>query len=256
MNIRKLSDEIRDYEEIDSTNEEMNRLIMREDLAEGTIVRASYQSAGKGHAGNSWQSEKGQNLLFSMLLKPGFLSPESAFHLSRITSLSLYEIIVNQCDNVQIKWPNDLLVGDRKIAGILIENTIFHHAISHSILGIGINVNQTTFDASIPATTSLKIEKGCHIDMDSLLADFRNSMARWYHTLIAGHEGVIMESYHQRLYRRGVRAYYRSAAGRFAAVIRDVLPTGELVLESGNGDMLTFGFKEVDYIGIIPPDHK
>jgi BirA family biotin operon repressor/biotin-[acetyl-CoA-carboxylase] ligase len=256
MIIRKLSNEIRDYEEIGSTNEEMNRLIMTEDLAEGTIVRTAYQHAGKGHEGNSWQSERGQNLLFSMLLKPDFLYPENAFHLSRITSLSLHEVIDSQCDDVQIKWPNDMLVGDRKMAGILIENMIVSHTISHSVLGIGINVNQTTFDPSLPAPTSMKIEKGCHIDMNSLLGKFRSSMERWYNTLITGNERIIMESYNRRLYRLGLTAYYRSAAGKFTAIIRDVRPSGELVLESGKGDILTFGFKEVKYLGIIPPDHN
>ena len=256
MIIRKLSNEVRQYQEIDSTNEEMNRLVMAEDLAEGTIIRTQYQHAGKGHAGNSWQSERGMNLLFSMLLKPDFLSPERAFHLSRIASLSLHEIIDNQCDEVQIKWPNDMLVGDMKMAGILIENMIVSHIISHSIIGIGVNVNQTDFDPSIPAPTSLKIVKGCHIDMNSLLKEFRSSMERWYNTLISGNERLVMESYNQRLYRLGVTAYYRSAAGKFTAIIRDVLPSGELVLESGKGDILTFGFKEVEYLGIIPPDHN
>ncbi len=80
MIIRKLSNEIRQYQEIDSTNEEMNRLVMTEDLTEGTIIQTAYQHAGKGHAGNSWQSERGMNLLFSILLKPDFLPPERAFH--------------------------------------------------------------------------------------------------------------------------------------------------------------------------------
>jgi len=256
MIIRKLSKEIRQYQEIDSTNEEMNRLVMTEDLTEGTIIQTAYQHAGKGHAGNSWQSERGMNLLFSILLKPDFLPPERAFHLSRITSLSLHEIIDNQCDVVQIKWPNDLLVGDKKIAGILIENMIIHQQISHSIIGIGINVNQTVFDPSIPAPTSLKTEKGCHIDMNSLLTTFRSSLERWYNTLITGNERLVMESYNQRLYRLGEPAYYRTAAGAFTAIIRDVHPSGELVLESGKGDILTFGFKEVEYLGIIPPDHN
>jgi biotin-(acetyl-CoA carboxylase) ligase len=92
--------------------------------------------------------------------------------------------------------------------------------------------------------------------MNSLLKEFRSSMERWYNTLITGNERLVMESYNQRLYRLGVTAYYRSAAGKFTAIIRDVLPSGELVLESGKGDILTFGFKEVEYLGIIPPDHN
>jgi BirA family biotin operon repressor/biotin-[acetyl-CoA-carboxylase] ligase len=225
-------------------------------MAEGCIIRTDYQHSGKGHAGNSWQSEKGMNLLFSVLLKPDFLPPESAFQLSRITSLSLLEIIDNQCDDARIKWPNDLLIGDNKMAGILIENMVISHTISHSIVGIGLNINQTVFDPSIPAPTSMKAEKGCHIDMNSLLTAFRSSLERWYNTLITGHEKMIMDSYNQRLYRLGVTAYYRSAAGEFTAIIRDVLPSGELVLETGKGVILTFGFKEVEYLGIIPPDHS
>jgi BirA family biotin operon repressor/biotin-[acetyl-CoA-carboxylase] ligase len=256
MIIRNLGKEVRQYQEIDSTNGEMNRLIRREDLAEGTVIQAAYQHAGKGHAGNSWQSERGMNLLFSILLKPEFLSPENAFQLSRITSLSLHEIIDNQCDGVRIKWPNDLLAGDRKMAGILIENMISGQTISHSIIGIGINVNQTVFDPSIPAPTSLKAEKGCHSDMNSLLTDFRSSFERWYNTLITGNERLVMESYKQKLYRLGEKAYYRSAAGEFTATIMDVRPSGELVLESGNGDILAFGFKEVEYLGIISPDQR
>jgi len=256
MIIRKLSNETREYEEIDSTNEEMNRLLKTEDMAEGCIIRTEYQHAGKGHAGNSWQSERGMNLLFSILLKPDFLSPESAFQLSRITSLSLHEILDNQCDGIQIKWPNDILVGDKKIAGILIENMIISQAISHCIIGIGLNVNQTVFDPSIPAPTSLKAEKGCHIDMDSLLTAFSSSLERWYNALVTGNEGMIMDSYIQRLYQLGVTAHYRTAWGKFTATIRDVLPSGELVLESGKGDILTFGFKEVEYLGIIPPDQN
>jgi BirA family biotin operon repressor/biotin-[acetyl-CoA-carboxylase] ligase len=256
MIIRKLSNQTRQYQEIDSTNEEMDRLVKTEDLAEGTIIQTEYQHAGKGHAGNTWQSEREKNLLFSILLKPDFLPPELAFHLSRITSLSLYEIIDNQCDGVKIKWPNDLLVGDRKMAGILIENKISGQTISHSIIGAGINVNQTNFDPSLPAPTSLKTERGCHIDMNSLLFAFRNSLERWYTALFAGNERLVMESYYQKLYRLGETAWYRSGAGEFSATIRDVRPSGELVLESGEGDILTFGFKEVEYLGIIPPDQN
>ncbi len=142
------------------------------------------------------------------------------------------------------------------MAGILIENMIVNHTISHSILGIGVNINQTIFDLSDPEPTSLKIEKECHIDMNKLLVEFRSSLERWYNTLITGNERMIMETYNQRLYLLGTRANYRSSAGRFTAIIRDVLPSGELVLESGNGDILTFGFKEVEYLGIIPPDHN
>ena len=241
---------------MDSTNLEMSRLMEAEDLSEGTVIRADYQQAGRGHAGNSWESERGQNLLFSLLLKPGFLDPSRAFHLSRITSLALHETIDSQCDGVKIKWPNDLLAGDRKMAGMLIENTILGNAISHSILGIGINVNQTVFDPSIPAPTSLKIEKGCHIDRSGLLEAFMDSLERWYRLLFSGGEEKIMGAYREKLYRLGTPAWFHTAEGDFRARIIDVRPSGEIVLASEGGDMLTYGFKEIAYLGITPPDQN
>jgi BirA family biotin operon repressor/biotin-[acetyl-CoA-carboxylase] ligase len=225
-------------------------------LAEGFIIRTRYQHAGRGHGGNRWESGRGENLLFSVYLKPDFIPPDLAFHLSRITSLSLHEILDNQCDGVQIKWPNDMLVGERKIAGILIENMIIHQTVSHSIIGIGINVNQTKFDPYIPVATSLQIEKGCHIDMHGLLSAFRSSLEKWYQTLLSGNAARVIEAYRQKLYRLGVPAEYRSAAGRFTGTIRDVKPSGELVIESGEGNILTFGFKEVAYLGFRPPDRS
>ena len=256
MIIRNLSKRTIEYPEIDSTNEELYRLIKTEDLAEGTIIRSDYQLAGRGHGGNRWESGRGLNLLFSVYLKPDFIPPDRAFHLSRITSLSLHEIIDNQCDGVSIKWPNDILVGERKIAGILIENSIMNQAVSQSIIGIGINVNQTSFDPYIPPATSLRIEKRCHFDIHGLLAAFRTSFEKWYQVLVSGNEAGVLDSYMQKLYGLGISMHYRSAEGKFRAAIRDVKPSGELVMESEKGDILTFGFKEVEYLGFNPPDQS
>jgi len=107
--IRKLSRITRKYRETGSTNEEMNRLLEGEILEEGTIVNAEYQTSGKGHQGNSWSSQKGKNLLFSILLKPEFLSLEKTFHLSRIISLSVIDVLDKQGIKAEIKWPNDIL---------------------------------------------------------------------------------------------------------------------------------------------------
>jgi BirA family biotin operon repressor/biotin-[acetyl-CoA-carboxylase] ligase len=256
MIIRKLSREVRDHETLDSTNLEMSRLLDTADLAEGTVIRADYQQAGRGHAGNSWQSERGRNLLFSLLLKPEFLDPSRAFHLSRITSLALYETIDNQCDGIKIKWPNDLLAGDRKLAGMLIENIILGNTISHSILGVGLNVNQTVFDPSIPAPTSLKIEKGCHIGRNDLLEAFIDALEGWYQALLSGEEERIMGAYREKLYGIGIPARFRAAGGDFSARIRDVRVSGEIELELEQGDIVTYGFKEVESLGINPPDQN
>lgn len=248
MVIRKLSRITRDYGEIGSTNEEMNRLLDIESLEEGTVIRADYQSAGKGHQGNTWSSERGKNLLFSILLRPVSLPVDTAFYLSAITSLSLIEILDKQDIMAYIKWPNDVLAESRKICGILIENSIIGDRIGHSVIGIGLNVNQKEFDSGIPAPTSMLLEKGCHFDMNLLLEDFRFALEAWYRVLLSGDTSRIMDTYHSNLYRLGTTARFSDGENDFMADIRGILPGGELELQLEGGEIRKYGFKEIEYL--------
>ena len=248
MIIRKLSRDTRVYAETGSSNEELNRLLAREELAEGTVVRTAYQSAGKGQQGNTWSSERGKNLLFSILLRPEFLSPADAFHLSGIVSLSLIEMLDHHDVKAIIKWPNDILAGSSKISGILIENSITGDRISHSVIGIGLNVNQEEFDPSIPSPTSLLLEKGCHFDMNMLLEDFRTVLEGWYQVLFTGNTERVSKSYLKHLYRLGIPAAYTDGKDVFTASISDVLPGGELEVRLEGGGVRRFGFKEIEYL--------
>ena len=237
-----------EYGKIGSTNEEMNRLLGKEDLEEGTVIRAEYQSAGKGHRGNAWLSDRGMNLLFSILLKPGYLPAEEAFHLSRIVSLALTDVIDKQGIKTRIKWPNDILVGTRKICGILIENSITGDRISHSVIGVGLNVNQGIFNTGIPAPTSLFLEKECQFDMKLLLEEFRSFMEGWYQVLLYGHKDRIMDAYLDNLYRLEVPAQYSDGESVFTASICGVLPGGELEVRLERGETRRYGFKEIEYL--------
>ncbi len=249
MIIRKLSRITRKYGETGSTNEEINRLLEGEILEEGTIVSTEYQTAGKGHQGNSWLSENGKNLLFSILLKPEFLSPENTFHLSRIISLSMLDVLDKQNVKAEIKWPNDILVESSKICGILIENAISGNKILRAVDGIGLNVNQDKFDREIPSPTSLFLEKGCHYDRELLLDEFRSALERWYQVLFTGNENRIMDAYHKRLYLVDRSARYSDGENEFSASIQKVLPGGELEVLMEGGDIRRFGFKEIEYLG-------
>lgn len=249
MIIRKLSRITRKYRETGSTNEEMNRLLEGEILEEGTIVNAEYQTSGKGHQGNSWSSQKGKNLLFSILLKPEFLSLEKTFHLSRIISLSVIDVLDKQGIKAEIKWPNDILVGSSKICGILIENAISGNKILHAVIGIGLNVNQDKFDSDIPSPTSLCLEKGCHYDRDLLIEEFRSALESWYQVLLMGNENNILHTYHDRLYLVDKPARYSDGKTDFNASILGVLPGGELEVMTEGGEIRRFGFKEIGYIG-------
>jgi BirA family biotin operon repressor/biotin-[acetyl-CoA-carboxylase] ligase len=245
MTKRKFSKKRIYYESIDSTNEEMQRIIQKSDIEEGTVILTGFQTSGKGHMGNTWESEPGKNLLMSMLFLPDFLRPEYQFYLSRIVSLALLELIGSYCDNVTVKWPNDMNVKNKKIAGILIENHLKGDKIEKSIAGIGLNVNQEKFSSNIPDPTSLCMETGCHIDMTTLLDKLLDKLEEKYNMLVNNELDVIDRSYHDHLYGFGEIRNFSSRRKKFRAMITGTEPTGELILETEKGEILKFGFKEV-----------
>jgi len=236
------------YRELTSTNEKLNELIHSEDVPEGTVIQAGYQTHGKGHAGAIWQSEPGKNLLFSILLKPFFLPPGLQFDLSRIISLAIRDLISDHLQGATIKWPNDLYAGDRKIGGILIENTLQGNDILNSVAGAGLNVNQEDFDLEIPLPTSLYLEKQCHFDIQVLLGDLLVFLGKWYGILKSGRRELICQSYLENLYRYGTWTDFRVGGQIFPGKILDVLPDGELFLERKNGKKENFGFKGIEFV--------
>lgn len=248
--IRKLSKEIRQFKETGSTNEELVRLAEAEDLAEGTVILADWQSRGKGHQGNSWQSEPGKNLLFSLLLKPDPLPPDRAFHISRITCLSLVEVLDKHGINAVIKWPNDILTARGKICGILIENSIMGETISSSVIGVGLNINQDVFEVFNPPASSMTLEKVCHFDRMQILEEFRENLESWYQALLAGSGDTIMDAYHAKLYLVDEEAMYSDGKSEFRASIRGVLSGGELELETDEGEVRKYGFKEIEFLDL------
>jgi BirA family biotin operon repressor/biotin-[acetyl-CoA-carboxylase] ligase len=236
------------HKELVSTNDRLAEMLRSEDLAEGTIIQAGYQSHGKGHSGNIWQSAADKNLLFSVLLKPSFLSPDRQFDLTKIVCLALQDLLQVHCSGSRIKWPNDMFVGDRKIAGILIENVLQGNFMQHSIAGVGLNVNQSEFDPAITSPTSLSIEKKCHFDIQPLLADLLEYLDKWNELLKSGKKDKIDSKYTENLYRWGIWSDFRAGTEVFQGKILGVLPGGELLLEKGNGEQEKFGFKEIEFL--------
>ena len=137
--------------ETDSTNSEIRRrLVECPDMRGGTVVAADFQTAGRGQKGNSWESQSGKNLLFSILLRPRRMAAAHSFILSQLVSLSIVEVLGRYIPDVSIKWPNDIYYRDRKLVGILIENDMQGVDVALSIVGIGVNVNQIHFWSSGP----------------------------------------------------------------------------------------------------------
>jgi len=141
--------------EVNSTNEYAKVLLSKNKPSEGTVIFAHYQTNGKGQFGKTWKSEKGKNLTFSIILYPNFLEAKRAYSLNQAVSLGLKDCIESQKIPVSIKWPNDIYYHDKKLGGLLIENGLVGENINYSIIGIGLNVNQTTFSQEIPNPTSL-----------------------------------------------------------------------------------------------------
>ena len=159
------------FKNIDSTNSYLQNLLDKgEDVADNVVV-TDFQTSGKGQGKNVWQSETGKNLLFSIALDMSCLKAEDQFLLTQIVSVSMINVLKNYLpeENLFIKWPNDIYYKDKKIAGILIKNEIKGMMLGTSIIGIGLNVNQTTFDENLPNPISLKMITGKDYDLEEIL---------------------------------------------------------------------------------------
>lgn len=241
-------------EETDSTNHYLDALCRQEAErpAEYTTVTAEFQTAGKGQRGNSWESERGRNLLFSYVLYPTFLEARQQFVLSQIASLAVKEELDMWTDGVSIKWPNDVYRGDHKICGMLLENDLSGHAIGRNIAGIGVNINQEVFRSDAPNPVSLKQITGREHDRAAILEGILQRVYGYYEQLRRDTDGSFLtglsERYAAALYRREGFHPYRDAGGDFRARLVGVEPDGRFVLKDEAGRVRKYLFKEVQYI--------
>lgn len=234
--------------ETDSTNKFMQTVSETEELLSGSIVLADFQTAGRGQSGNSWQSEVGKNLTFSIFLRPLDVPANMPFVISGVVALSVKYAIEKYIPDVTVKWPNDIYYEDKKIAGILIENTIAQNKVTQSIIGIGINVNQTEFGSEIPNPISMRQITELTFDPMTLLEDFREIFAKQCELLEPAEFETIHNDYMDALYRKNGYHKYCDADGIFEAVIYDIEPTGHLILERMDGTRSRYAFKEVTYM--------
>ena len=142
-------------DEIDSTNNYTSKLLANSNVIEGTVVVAKAQSSGRGQLSNQWESEYGKNILASFVFYPKFLPVQQQFLLSKVIALGVRDLLTLFVDKVKVKWPNDIYIDNKKVAGILIENSIMGHTLESSIAGVGININQTVFLSDAPNPVSL-----------------------------------------------------------------------------------------------------
>lgn len=252
---------------VDSTNDEARRRIP--DLDNLSVLSAYRQSEGRGQRGNTWSAKAGENLTFSIFARyacdsvPSFdcLPPTRAldqFVISEITALSVVDLLSSYGINAKIKWPNDIYVGNRKICGILIEHSLKEAFLSTSIIGVGLNVNQTSFDHSLPNPTSMAICRPAENEesgykLTALLKEFMDlfdGYCRRYLNITGGYTRL-RKLYLAQLWRKDeISRFIDTANGQhFSGMIRGLSDIGHLVIEdTEKGELKEFAFKEIAYI--------
>jgi BirA family transcriptional regulator, biotin operon repressor / biotin---[acetyl-CoA-carboxylase] ligase len=231
-----------------STNTHAALILKNSEVPEGTIVYTNYQSAGRGQAGNSWESEDGKNLLVSAIIYPSMVSPAGQFLISMAFSLGIREFLREYIPDCKIKWPNDIYAWDDKIAGILIENSILDNKIQCTIAGIGLNINQEKFISDAPNPVSLKILTGIEYDLEICLRKLALSLDKRYRQLIREEYANIKDEYVKNLYRAGEWQLYRDLNGIFTGKIISVDGSGLLLVEKEDGKVNGYAFKEISFI--------
>ena len=235
-------------DETDSTNRWMKELIQlhpSEETQHEMVVVCDYQTAGRGCGSNSWEAEPGKNLLMSVLMHPKKVSARTQFIITQIVSVALYrtiETVIGSEHRVTIKWPNDIYVGDKKICGVLIENSIAGRRIKNCIIGIGLNVNQTEFRSDAPNPVSIAQLTSKEMDRDEVLNAFLEELSKQCENR------NIHRDYLRKMYRRDGMYPFETEGTRFMARVTGVNDDGRLMLEDENGIAHLFRFKEVVFV--------
>ncbi len=234
-------------EETDSTNTYLRQHASQME-AWMTVVTAEYQTAGRGQGVHTWESNRSENLLFSVLTYPVMVPLRSQFLLSEAGALALKEVLDSYTDGITLKWPNDIYWNDRKLSGTLIETSIGGGRIKNCVFGIGLNVNQKTFESDAPNPVSLAQILGHDIDREQLFKQIVAAFEKYYRMLENGQYDAISALYHEALYRRQGFYMYEDGDGRFEGAIVEVGDDGLLVLRDRDGRFREYEFREVKFV--------
>ena len=212
-------------------------------------IWSEYQTSGRGQRGHSWHSAEGENVTFSVVLKPSFLPVVEQFLLSEVVALALVDTMAEYGIECRIKWTNDLYAGDSKLAGVLIEHQLSTEGFVRTIVGIGLNINQREFPADLPNPTSMALLRSASFDRREVLERYMANLEAWYGRLLEGNKSAIEERYRELMYHLDEQHIYALASGeKFRAIIRGVRPSGELRLEHEDGTIREYAFKEVEFV--------
>lgn len=230
-----------------STNTFAAELIQNSEVEDGTIVITSNQTAGRGQRGNAWETIPGQNITASFILKPKFLTAIEQFKLNIAVSLGVHEFLEKYLpQELKVKWPNDIYIANRKLGGILIENTLVGSRIGHSVVGIGLNINQLWFGE--PKAVSLRMAvPNDEYDIEKLIEELAQSLEKNYLELKNGYANRQKERYLRILFRYQEKHFFEKGNERFIGQIMGVAENGCLIVEK-DGVLEYFDFKEIRFV--------
>lgn len=236
--------------EVESTNSYANELLKNVNPIEGTIVYTTHQTHGRGQRGNSWISEPGLNLAVSIIVKPNFLNIKNIFYLYIISALTVHDLMAELINSsqfdIKIKWPNDILVDSKKIAGILNENMINANGVQHSVVGIGININQLNFETIHSATSLKHITKIDH-DIRTVLEKLCSHFEKHYLTLKNGHTEQLKKNYYKHFYKLHEQHLFEIAGRNETLTIKGITENGLLHLQNSDQIDRYFDIKEIKW---------
>ncbi|MCE3227738.1 MAG: biotin--[acetyl-CoA-carboxylase] ligase [Bacteroidetes bacterium] len=236
--------------EVDSTNSYAIELLKNVNLPEGSVIHTANQTSGRGQRGNVWNTRPGSNLTVSVVLKPSFLDLKDQFYLYQIAALGCYDVMTEILDHsqfdIKIKWPNDILVDGKKIAGILIENVVNHNHMHWSVMGIGLNVRQGEFDDKIHATSIQILTRKEH-DLADVLKLLCSRLEKYYMLLRNGKRETISENYIKHFF--GLNKWLDFEIGNQVEklLVKGVSRNGLLLLEDSSGKEREFDMKEIKW---------
>lgn len=234
---------------IHSTNDYLRSLSSTMNCDDFTVVTTKKQTKGKGQMGSSWASVEGKNLTFSVFKRDLNLPIEDHFILSVITSLAIHKSLQTyKLKGLAVKWPNDILAENTKLCGVLIENVIKNGKIDSSIIGIGLNVNQTDFE-QLPKASSLKKQTGIHYDLDELLAMILKNLVLYFNTYTEKGKEFLFELYNNILFRKEKPSTFKTAEGIMCVgIIKKVIDSGQLEILFEDNEIRYFRLKEIQLL--------
>ena len=234
------------FAQVDSTNVEAKRLIDKGEAKEGLVITTDLQTQGRGQFGRVWESEVGLNVMMSVVVSPLFIKVADQFALNIWSSLSVAEVVSEYCDSVKVKWPNDVYVQDKKIAGILIQNYIQGDRIKHSIIGIGLNLNQSTWPDEIPNATSLSIESGQTLEKKVIINALCQKLDIRYKRLSIDAKTMYGE-YEKNLFRKDELSKFEKEGSRLEGTIKGIDDTGRLLVNH-NSTIHAYNHGEISHV--------